>query len=48
MLHVRFSAGPSASAEAWVNGVHSPRVHVQPNMAGAKNYLKMGIYRDER
>lgn len=46
-LHVKFSAGSDAFAEAWVDGKKSANVHRHPNLAssGGSNYLKMGIYR---
>lgn len=48
VLHVKFSNGPAAYAESWVNGVKSPGVHRYPNMASAENYLKTGVYRDPK
>ncbi len=48
VLHVKFSSGSGAFAESFVNGVKSPQVHRYPTMASAKNYLKMGVYRDAK
>lgn len=48
VLHVRFSNGPGAFAEAWVDGVRTGAVHRAPNMASGRSYLKTGIYRDAR
>lgn len=46
VLHVKFSTGSGALAEASVDGVQQPGVHREPNLASDSNYLKMGIYRD--
>lgn len=48
VLHVQFSSGSDAFAEAWINGVKSSNVHQEPNMSSDANYIKQGIYRGDQ